>query len=957
MKGQFLKKTIAGLMALLIVSGGMPLQPVSKIFERTAITAKATNIAPTPITGLVAEKNIYGYWKFQALANAGEYDEESDFNYWYSVELLEIYDDTMSDEEKNFEIFEYNSDYSLYYTTSVPGGNYPGKYKVYYGISDTDDVKNPSSFEVIITKEGTVIPSESVSESGQGASSTIVSTTVENGIYTGFTATSGTNGTSTSEGYAKLVDGNKSTKWCIVNPNNTCYVEFNSDIPFIPTGYILTTGNDNSKYTGRNPAGWKLYGKLNENDDWTVLAEVTQDTVLEDKDYQSYDFDIENNTSAYQYFRFEFSQTKGSNVFQLSELQFKGEAVEEATDLTEPEPEPSESVSESVSEPTEPESTSEPTEPSESVSEPSESEFMSEPTEPESTSEPTEPVQPLVSVTYLDENGTEQTVDAIPLNGSETTLSAGTYVVSEDIAYSYDPMDLSRISALSISGDVKIILMDGKTLSIGREDAGFQAGITESDTSTLSIYGQTNGTGKLNVYTSYTNMNVSNYRQYSGTVNLFSGIGTAFFSDDVKVLGGTLNAVTKGTTYAISASSNIELKNCTVTAETEGKTAINLVNTGKITIDNAEVTANGSITAENGNLNIDGGKITFKGESGFSGYQMNISLKNADDFVQANGYEFESVVIANGQALTDGENLCYGTLTSEQASALAGKTLTKANSVPVSYVDVDKRIMTLPLYSTANAGYIDISTPYLDGYTYKCLTVNGEECADMLEVIAKAKAILKDNPEANITIAAVYEQNAEKFIVTVTGGTLNNGISGDSYQVGTELTVTASPAEEGFQFDHWENNGKIASYNEVYSFHVPAKEITLEAVYSPVGTEVEKVGTAYIESVTTINGNKIAFVSKVAIPEGARILKAGIVANTQANLNGSELTTDTAQFTRYDDSKCYDYLAYKFTWTKGNVSEDDVWCVRSYLVYSDENGEHTVYGELVRANLNGIISE
>ena len=133
--------------------------------------------------------------------------------------------------------------------------------------------------------------------------------------------------------------------------------------------------------------------------------------------------------------------------------------------------------------------------------------------------------------------------------------------------------------------------------------------------------------------------------------------------------------------------------------------------------------------------------------------------------------------------------------------------------------------------------------------------------------------------------------------------------------------------------------------------------MTLTAVYSSIDTEIEKVGTAFIESVTTVNGNKIAFVSKVSIPEGARILRAGIVANTEAELNGSELTTDTAKFTRYDDSKCYDYLAYKFTWTKGNVSESDVWCVRSYLVYSDENGEHTVYGDLVKANLNGIITE
>ena len=132
----------------------------------------------------------------------------------------------------------------------------------------------------------------------------------------------------------------------------------------------------------------------------------------------------------------------------------------------------------------------------------------------------------------------------------------------------------------------------------------------------------------------------------------------------------------------------------------------------------------------------------------------------------------------------------------------------------------------------------------------------------------------------------------------------------------------------------------------------------MKAVYSSAETEIEKAGTAFIESVTTVSGNKLAFVSKLSVPEGARMLKAGIVANTEAELNGSELTADTAKFTRFDNSSCYNYLSFKYTWTKSNVGESDVWCVRSYLVYSDENGEeHTVYGDLVRANLNGIITE
>lgn len=43
MKNRFWKKTAAGLLALLIVAGGTPIQPLSQVFEKTAITASAAN--------------------------------------------------------------------------------------------------------------------------------------------------------------------------------------------------------------------------------------------------------------------------------------------------------------------------------------------------------------------------------------------------------------------------------------------------------------------------------------------------------------------------------------------------------------------------------------------------------------------------------------------------------------------------------------------------------------------------------------------------------------------------------------------------------------------------------------------------------------------------------------------------------------------------------------------------
>ena len=45
----------------------------------------------------------------------------------------------------------------------------------------------------------------------------------------------------------------------------------------------------------------------------------------------------------------------------------------------------------------------------------------------------------------------------------------------------------------------------------------------------------------------------------------------------------------------------------------------------------------------------------------------------------------------------------------------------------------------------------------------------------------------------------------------------------------------------------------------------------------------------------------------------------------------------------------------KYTWTKTKVTAEQVWYVKSYLVYEDADGEQiTVYGDLVKADLNGV---
>ena len=142
------------------------------------------------------------------------------------------------------------------------------------------------------------------------------------------------------EGYAKLVDQDKSTKWCVVNNSGaweTIWMDFESDVWFIPNGYILTTGGDTQRYPNRNPKEWVLYGKVFKNDEWTEIAHVTNGGGLEAKNTTDYTFPLTGITQGYRYFRFEVRQINGKNtsdnnyIFQLAELQLTGTKVADPT--------------------------------------------------------------------------------------------------------------------------------------------------------------------------------------------------------------------------------------------------------------------------------------------------------------------------------------------------------------------------------------------------------------------------------------------------------------------------------------------------------------------------------------------------------------------------------------------------------------------------------------------------
>ena len=133
-------------------------------------------------------------------------------------------------------------------------------------------------------------------------------------------------GMSEAENFKKLFDGKKtegtSSKWC-------CYFHGSANVIFkaskagVPVGYTITTGNDNETWGGRNPKSWKLYGNnTDSNDAWELIDEVSEDKVLKDKNYASYEFTCKCSTS-YQYFKWEISAVHGGDILQVGEFELK----------------------------------------------------------------------------------------------------------------------------------------------------------------------------------------------------------------------------------------------------------------------------------------------------------------------------------------------------------------------------------------------------------------------------------------------------------------------------------------------------------------------------------------------------------------------------------------------------------------------------------------------------------
>ncbi len=238
-------------------------------------------------------------------------------------------------------------------------------------------------------------------------------------------------------------------------------------------------------------------------------------------------------------------------------------------------------------------------------------------------------------ISYIDADGNLQSHGCTPIVSDIHTYQTpgrtdAWYVVNNDVTDDYAWNSKFEDKA------VHIILCDGKTFY--RKTSANSHNAIKVENGSLSIYGQSLGTGRL-IAT--------------------SGSTVIFVKSDINFNGGIVSSST--TNY------------------------------------NSVYTQNGDITIRRGNITAQAATYGINSKSG----TIILGCSSTADHITANGYYAEKgVKVADGQTLTDGisSHTFTGTLSNEQIAAIAGKTLMKSLG-NVAYLDGNGQAQTCSDYT------------------------------------------------------------------------------------------------------------------------------------------------------------------------------------------------------------------------------------------------------------------
>ncbi len=369
---------------------------------------------------------------------------------------------------------------------------------------------------------------------------------------------------------------------------------------------------------------------------------------------------------------------------------------------------------------------------------------------------------PLIDTKYIDANGTEQTVKARRLNKDDVywgmSLTSGWYVIEEDMDMVYET---------TVCGEVNLIIADGATLTCLSDQTpnpGYAIDVRSyKEYTALNLYGQSAQTGTF--ITGRSPVRVGNFAQYGGIVKCDLAIIPV---ENLKIGGGQLE-----TSYLETAS-------------------------------NSSVISGGNISVES--LDFSGSLVI-----GFTKPQDSITIGSIPYMDRT------QIIVAEGQKLTDDENVYEGTLTSDQLNLIQGKTL-KAT-----------------LHDYGEPRWIWSNNNCNASAFFTC-----RDCGEVHEV--KAKVSYEDSGRNRTSTARCVFYGEEytatktvRILFDITVADAENGtVTADRTEAkpGDHIELTVTPDEDCrlISLYYTDHSGNI-TYIVEDSFEMPESDVTVTAVF------------------------------------------------------------------------------------------------------------------------------
>ena len=385
-----------------------------------------------------------------------------------------------------------------------------------------------------------------------------------------------------------------------------------------------------------------------------------------------------------------------------------------------------------------------------------------------------------VSVTFVGENGAPRTETCTVVEKSMTTLSdtgssGGWFVVYNDVEFT---------SSVTVSGDVKLVLLDSKTMTITEDSDTSHAGIVVTGSNSLTVYGQSQNSGTLNATGGSISAGIGgSYGQAGGTITINGGTVNATATSGGAGIGGGYQ----------QAGGSVTINGGIVTAIGQGAG----IGGG-----------GGSPAGTGGTVTINGGTVTATG--GYSGTGIGGGSSAVNQGTLTVG---ANVVVKAGSSssLTDSDILPHGDGGAITLSGLRYFKIETVGPVPLSQgtsalAAYAGELFNISLASTISggSGSYTFSGTVPDGVTLNDGVLTGTLAAGVynftLEVTDSGNAELTPPASYTLTVTA-----RPKSITYKDGTTTILGLEPAEYTPGTPVNL-ATYVKTGYTFLGWYDN-------------------------------------------------------------------------------------------------------------------------------------------------------